>query len=131
MAYENTAYRRAVLSVLQKTGRHLTADEVYEELRKSAPRISKGTVYRNLRILRERGEIAALEVGGALTRFEGRQEPHYHFVCESCGSVFDLNEPVDHEMNTRIEKKTGFRVFYHHLEFRGRCSGCERTQTTK
>lgn len=130
MACENTAQRRAVLSVIQESRRHLTADEVYEEVRKSAPRISKGTVYRNLRILRDRGEIAALELSGALTRFEGTREPHYHFVCESCGQVFDLDEPVDQELNARVEKKSGFRIAYHHLEFRGRCSGCEGTQDT-
>ncbi len=130
MTHGDTGHRKAVLSVLQECRRHLTADEVYEEVRKSLPRISKGTVYRNLRILRERGDIVALELGGALTRFEARQEPHYHFVCEICGTVFDLDEPVGQDLNTRVEKKTGFRVSYHHLEFRGRCSGCESTQTT-
>lgn len=131
MSHYDTGHRRAILSVLQEAGGHLTADEVYEEVRRTIPRISKGTVYRNLRILRERGDIAALELGGTLTKFEGTREPHYHFICESCGQVFDLDEPVDRELNTRVAKKTGFKVFYHHLEFRGRCSGCERTQTTK
>ncbi len=130
MARDDTVHRKAVLSVLDEARWHLTADEVYEEVKKTLPRISKGTVYRNLRILRDRGDIAALELSGALTRFEGRREPHYHFVCESCGCVFDLDEPVDHELNARVEKKSGFRIAYHHLEFRGRCSGCESTQTT-
>ncbi len=126
----DTWQRETILHILRNGRAHPTADAVYEEVRKTVPRISKGTVYRNLRILRERGDIAALELSGKLTRYEGRQEPHYHFVCESCGSVFDLDEPVDQDLNARVEEKTGFTVLYHHLEFRGRCSGCERTQTT-
>ena len=70
------------------------------------------------------GEIMELNYGSAYSRFDGNPENHYHFVCENCGRVFDLDEQVNKEIDKRIEEKTGFSVKYHRLEFYGICSEC-------
>ena len=122
----NTKQRQAILDVLRGATSHPTADQVYDEVRKVIPHISKGTVYRNLRILSETGQISELNLSGTLGRFEGRQDNHYHFRCDKCGRVFDLDEPVDRELDKRIAKKTGFNISYHQLEFRGLCRDCRQ-----
>ena len=126
MIKRNTKQRLAVLDLLRQTDSHPTADWMYDELRKVMPHISKGTVYRNLKVLREMGEITDLDMIGGITRFEGRLENHYHFRCESCGRVFDLDEPIMNELDTKIAEKTGFKVSCHRLEFRGLCHHCQQ-----
>ena len=71
-------------------GVHPTADEVYQVVRKRLPRISLGTVYRNLDVLSESGEISRLDRCGAQYRFDGDLEQHYHIRCSSCGRVDDI-----------------------------------------
>ena len=121
-----TRQREAILNVLRQTDAHPTADLIYEEVRKVIPNISKGTIYRNLKVLRDMGEISELNLSGTVSRYEGRQENHYHFRCEICGRVFDLDEPVNNELNKRVARRTGFEVSYHQLEFRGLCRECQQ-----
>jgi Fur family peroxide stress response transcriptional regulator len=126
MKRRNTKQREAVLRVLRNTRAHPTADQIYDEVRQEIPNISKGTVYRNLQVLEEDGTITELNLNGTLSRYEVRQKSHYHFRCERCGRVFDLDEPVDKQIDERISKKTGFAVSYHQTEFRGLCQDCQK-----
>jgi len=126
MIRRETKQRAAILDVLRHSDSHPTADRIYEEVRQVIPSISKGTIYRNLKILQEKGEITELNLGGTASRYEGRREYHYHFRCERCGQVFDVDEPVNREVNYRVAQKTGFKVSYHQLEFRGLCHQCQR-----
>lgn len=120
-----TKQKEAILEVLRGTTSHPTADWVYNEVRKEIPNISLGTVYRNLRLLCESGEILELDLCGTLARFDARQDNHYHFRCEKCGRVFDVDLPVDEEIDRRAAQKTGFEVSFHRLEFRGVCKNCQ------
>ena len=126
MKRRETRQRKAILNLLRSADSHPTADRIYGEIRKAIPNISKGTVYRNLKILREKGEISELNLSGTISRYEGRQENHYHFRCDKCGRVFDLDEPVNNELDERVAKRTGFKVTYHQLEFRGLCKDCQQ-----
>jgi Fur family peroxide stress response transcriptional regulator len=116
--------RDAVLRVLMSTKSHPTAEWLYQEVRKEIPNISLGTVYRNLRLMKEQGEILELEQTGTFRRFDGNSSNHYHFRCDSCGRVFDIDEPLIAGIDQRVEENTGFMVSYHRLEFRGLCRDC-------
>ena len=122
-----TKQKEAILEVLRGTNSHPTADWVYNEVRKDIPNISLGTVYRNLRMLREGGEILELDLCGTLARFDARRDNHYHFRCEKCGRVFDVDMPVDEEMDRKATQNTGFKISCHRLEFRGICRECQRS----
>ncbi len=117
--------REAILDFLRRTSSHPTAYHVYEAVRKEIPNISLGTIYRNLRLLTDEAEIIELDLAGSLSRFDGDLKNHYHFRCEQCGRVFDVDDPVDLERNEKVAKKTGFRVSHHILEFRGLCRDCQ------
>lgn len=123
---KKTRQRAAILKILRNTQSHPTAFWIYEQVRKEIPDISLGTVYRNLNLLRDKGEILQLDFLRPLSHFDGRADPHYHFVCNSCRGIFDLNEPVNTELNNIIADKTGFKVFSHHLEFEGLCQNCQK-----
>ena len=120
--------RDAILQVIKNTGSHPGADWVYDKVRKEIPNISLGTVYRNLRLLSQAGEIRELDIPGSASRFDGSTSKHHHLICEKCGRVFDLDEDVDLKMETRIFEKTGFKVKRRYLKFIGLCSECQKQE---
>ena len=120
-----TKQREAILKILRSNRTHPSADQIYDAVRKEIPNISKGTVYRNLQVLREDGAILELNLNGTLSRYEEKQSRHYHFRCEKCGRVFDLDEPVDTEIDKKVAERTGFKVSSHQTEFRGLCKDCQ------
>jgi len=117
--------KEAILRVLKGTTSHPSADWVYEQVRREIPNISLGTVYRNLKLLKQEGEISELDLASTLSRFDGNSQDHYHFRCEKCGRIFDVDELVDKEIDDRVAQKTGFKVSHHRLEFRGLCKDCQ------
>jgi Fur family peroxide stress response transcriptional regulator len=123
-----TRQREAILRFLRNTRSHPTADQTYDEVRKEIPNISKGTVYRNLQVLQENGAITELRLTGTLSRYEVKQDNHYHFRCEQCGRVSDIHMPVDKKLDQQAANRTGLKISYHQLEFRGLCKECENRQ---
>ncbi len=123
--HRDTKQRGAILKMLMDTRSHPTADQIYDEVRKEIPNISKGTVYRNLQILQEEGAVTELKLNDTVSRYEVKQESHYHFRCEKCKRVFDLDEPVINDLNESVSKRTGYKVSHHQTEFRGLCKDCQ------
>jgi Fur family transcriptional regulator, peroxide stress response regulator len=122
---KHTQQRDLILLILKVTHAHPTADRIYEETRKKIPRISKGTVYRNLAILAEKDEIKEPYPSGTINRYEVKQPFHYHFRYERCGKVEDVNIPLSQELNHKEREATGYQVTYHQLEFLGFCKDCQ------
>lgn len=122
--YRMTKQRKEILEILRSTKSHPTADWVYEQVKKKIPKVSLGTVYRNLRILKEMGEILELNYGSTFSRFDGKPENHYHFVCKSCEKVMDVDTGVSHEMEKSVSKDMNCKVDFHRLEFYGTCHQC-------
>lgn len=115
--------REAILAELCKVKTHPTADEVYDMVRKIMPRISLGTVYRNLDFLSSRGVV--LRIGGAGTqkRFDGNPMPHPHLRCSVCGRVDDL----EHHLalpELSAEQSMGYGNLRCDVEFVGVCPMC-------
>jgi Fur family peroxide stress response transcriptional regulator len=121
-----TKQREAIVKLLRGGRCHLTADQIYDEVRKEIPSISKGTVYRNLKMLRDSGLVSELNLNDTVSRFEAKRDGHYHFRCERCSRVFDVNEPIDRELDRRVADRTGFKISCHQLEFRGLCHDCQQ-----
>lgn len=126
MKRRKTKQRIAIMEALKGVRTHPSADWIYDEVRKKLPQISKGTIYRNLNVLVDEGAIIELNVDGMVGRYEIKQDNHYHFICENCGRIFDLNEPVETGLNAKFAKKTGFKITEHRLEFRGLCRDCQK-----
>ncbi len=121
-----TKQKQVILDVLRSTKSHPTADWVYEQARKELPNISLGTVYRNLNVLKDMGEILELNYGSSQSHFDGNPENHYHFVCEDCRKVYDIEMPLNEAINTQACNETGFVIKGHRLEFYGLCEECQK-----
>jgi len=122
-----TRQRGIILEELRNVNSHPSADEIYEMVRRRLPRISLGTVYRNLEILCELGEIQKIEAGGPLKRFDGNPETHYHIRCIGCDRIVDA--PVDPfiKAGKAIHAATDYKIIGHRFEFLGVCPTCSET----
>lgn len=119
-----TQRRRIILEELQQVRTHPTASEVHELVRKRLPKISLGTVYRNLEMLSASGLIQKLETAGTQKRFDGAVENHYHVRCVQCGRIEDVPIPTLAGMDEIVRGVSDFEILWHRLEFCGLCPRC-------
>jgi Fur family ferric uptake transcriptional regulator len=119
-----TRQREVILEELRKVNTHPSADEVYEMVRKRLPRISLGTVYRNLEILSESGVIQKLEPGCTLKRFDGNPSEHSHIRCIRCDRIADVPMIPGFEIDLEQINASDFEITGHRLEFLGVCPQC-------
>jgi len=127
MGFRLSKQRKVILEELQKVNSHPTADEVYDMVRKIIPRISLGTVYRNLEFLSSKGLVLKLGAPGAQKRFDGVAEPHPHIRCAVCTQVADVE--CDVEIPIIPDSCTsGYTILNTNVEFVGICPKCQKTQ---
>jgi len=124
-----TKQRRVIVEELKKLKTHPTATLIYELVRKRLPRISLGTVYRNLDLLAEAGIIQKLETAGTQKRFDGTVENHYHVRCVQCGQVDDIPLPLLGEIEDLLGGLSNYKILSHRLEFQGVCPSCQVDST--
>lgn len=122
----NTIQRDLVLQAVQDLQNHPTPDEVYTYIRKKHPTISKGTVYRNLNVLVEKGLLRKVDVPDSANRVDHILGAHYHIECRICGNVYDVDMPdMSSEIEKKIRSKNGFDIERHDLFFFGVCPECK------
>ena len=124
----NTVQRQIILDTLNDIPTHPTVDELYSEIRKRHPSISKTTIYRNLRHLAQGGLIGNVALSDDVERYDKRTDQHYHFQCKSCGELLDVD--IDHlvGINEKVQEKYGFLVEKHDVVFVGSCPQCKENQ---
>ncbi len=120
----NSRQRRRILELLQLSDAHPTADRIYSKLKKEFPKLSLGTVYRNLTILVEQDLVKKIHFGSTFDRFEAHMDQHYHLICEKCKNIFDFHMPVYNELNVKARQLTNFSIQRHMIEFFGTCQNC-------
>lgn len=119
-----TRQRQAILEIVSRPGWHPTGDEVYRVARRRLPRISLGTVYRNLDTLSSQGFIQRIELAGQPKRFDRVVRAHYHARCLSCGRLEDVAAgPASSTRRVTVGLK-GWEIVERRLEFVGICPEC-------
>jgi Fur family ferric uptake transcriptional regulator len=119
-----TESRKAILSALEGDHSHPTADEVYETVRRSIPRISLGTVYRNLDLLAREGLITAISDAGEQRRYDAGRSQHHHVRCEVCGRLDDVTLDDPHAIEQMLSERCGYEIHGYRLCFVGVCGRC-------
>lgn len=131
MQLRMTNQREIILQELRKSKQHLTADDLYERVKKKMPRISLATVYRNLEILSEAGIIAKLEISGRQKRFDYDVTEHDHIYCVECQRVDNLEIDRESIKDVNWDSDKGYAVQGYRLEVAGVCPGCQRKRKAK
>ncbi len=124
MAVKYSRQRQLIHSFLMTRKDHPTADVVYQNVRQEYPNISLGTVYRNLTLLADRGEILRLQVGDGVDHFDADTSRHCHFVCSDCGGVTDMQIDCMDEMLAKARRNFDGRVERQTTCFYGLCGKC-------
>jgi len=124
-----TPSRRAILERVRHSASHPTADEVYREVRKALPRVSLGTVYRNLEILVRRGLIRIVDDAGGRRRYDRTLEDHCHAQCRSCGRIEDVRVDAWPRLERLLEGECDFEIDGCRVNFVGICPECAHGPT--
>lgn len=121
----NTRQRKLVLDAVRQSYNHPTADEIYNAVREQDDKISRGTVYRNLNLLADAGEILSIKTPGG-SRFDRTIEPHapYHLHLVQ-PAVIDVPAPLRcPRLDAKASEQIGWNVTSHYTIFEGLCPNC-------
>ena len=125
MNHRNTQQRQVILEELRNLHSHPTAAALYALVRDRLPKISLGTVYRNLEMLHRLGIIEKLEFGGGEARYDGTVENHYHIRCVNCGRIDDVSTPPLDLPGGDGNDLGGYKILGHRFEYLGLCPDCQ------
>lgn len=125
MIRRNTAQKTLVKQAVFDIHDHVCAEEIYEHIRKSHPQIGKGTVYRNLNILSEEGEIRRVEIPNGPDYFDFTLKNHYHLRCVDCGKVFDVDMDEVSGLINQVHDTKGMKILDYDILFKGVCNKCQ------
>ena len=130
-----TIPREAILELLSRSQKHMSAKELYASLYDSYPGIGLTTVYRTLDLLARMGIVTKLTLGDGQSRYEFKSrekvDHHHHLICTGCGKIIDYSEFLDEELSLvkkteeRLAKKYNFMIQDHNIEFLGLCEKCK------
>lgn len=123
MRTRTTSQRRAIMEAVRSAGGHPTAYDVFESVRRTMPRVSLGTVYRNLDVLAQMGVVKKIETAGSQMRFDAGVGPHCHVVCTECGRIEDISDASFRGVGVPTEVN-GFKVTGQRVELLGQCPAC-------
>ena len=120
--------REEIYGMVKKMQSHPTADDVYTALKPIHPQLSLGTVYRNLNVLCQSGQLRKIEIPNSSDRFDATLVPHYHFLCTQCGRVIDVELLELPDRLDTLAHQAGFSITSHELTIRGACKDCSVEQ---
>ena len=116
----NTRQKNLILEIINNSYTHPSASDVYEECKKTIPDISLGTVYRNLNLLVDLGQIKRIKMPDNIDRFDRAHDDHAHFICLHCGKIIDVKQKFLEDEIIIGENK----VLDYEINFRGICKKC-------
>ncbi len=125
-----TEQREIVLNILLTAKEHLTAEEVYNQIKREYPdsNIGIATVYRALSFLEEVDLIASITFGTDGKKYESNAKSHHdHLICTECGKIIEFIDEEIEKRQDKIAKKNNFRITSHSMQLYGTCSECQES----
>ena len=116
--------RDMIYNYMLETKEHPSAEMIYEDLKKIEPNLSLGTVYRNLKLLEELGMVRKVTNVNNVERYDAMTYDHIHFVCDECGSVFDLPNFDNEVIKEKFSNEVGGEINWVNIILGGKCKHC-------
>ncbi|WP_315067231.1 Fur family transcriptional regulator [uncultured Clostridium sp.] len=129
--YKLTPQRRSIVdTIIDNEGQHLTAEEIYDKVKKSCPEIGLATVYRTILLLEELGVISRLELNDGCSRYEilhsNETHRHHHLICNICHKVLEVQDDLLEDLEVDIQNRYKFKILDHSVKFYGICDECQK-----
>lgn len=125
--YRLTPQRMMVLSAIESSDNHISAEEIYAQVVAKYPHVNISTVYRTLELLKRLGLVTETDLGGGRVRYHPAEKGrHHHLVCQECGRIIDLDESVLSSLKNRLLREYKFSADLRHLAIFGRCENCTK-----
>ncbi len=125
--YRLTPQRMMILSAIEDSDNHISAEEIYAEVVAKYPRVNISTVYRTLELLKRLGLVTETDLGGGRVRYHPADKGHHHhLVCQECGATIDLDETVLFPLKDTLLREYKFIADLRHLAIFGRCVNCSK-----
>lgn len=122
-----TPQRVMILSIVQSSRGHLSAEEIHARVREQYPYVDISTVYRTLELLKELHLVTETNLGHGRAVYELRDaEPHHHAVCRGCGGILDLDHTLLKPLQIALQEQYGFAADIDHFAIFGLCQNCQR-----
>ena len=123
--YRLTPQRVMILSAIENSDDHISAEEIYAQISAKYPRVNISTVYRTLELLKQLGLVTETNLGGGRVRYHSAEKGHHHhLVCQECGAIIDLDESVLFSLRDTLLREYKFIADLRHLAIFGRCVNC-------
>jgi len=125
--YRLTPQRMMILSAIENSDDHISAEEIHAQIATTYPHINISTVYRTLELLKRQGLVTETDLGGGRVRYHPVDKGHHHhLVCQECGAIIDLDESVLTPLKTVLLREYKFIADLRHLAIFGRCVNCSK-----
>ena len=129
--YKLTPQRRAIVdTIIQSEGKHLTAEEIYDEVKKVCPEIGLATVYRTIQLFEQIGLVSKLQLNDGCSRYEivhsDERHMHHHLICNICNAVIEVEDDLLEQLEDKIKKQYKFKILDHSVKFYGICEECQK-----
>ena len=125
--YRLTPQRLMILSAIEDTDSHISAEEIYTQVVAKYPNVNISTVYRTLELLKRLGLVTETDMGGGRVRYHPADKGHHHhLVCQECGAIIDLDESMLVSLKNTLLQDYNFVADLRHLAIFGRCVKCSK-----
>jgi len=125
--YRLTPQRMMILSAIENSDDHISAEEIYAQVVAKYPHVNISTVYRTLELLKRLGMVTETDLGEGRVRYHPADKGHHHhLVCTECGAVIDLDESLLSSLKSALLREYKFVADLRHLAIFGRCVKCSK-----
>ena len=125
--YRLTPQRMMILSAIENSDDHISAEEIYAQVVAKYPHVNISTVYRTLELLKQLGLVTETDLGGGRVRYHPAEKGHHHhLVCIECGAIIDLDESLLSSLRSTLLREYKFSADLRHLAIFGRCANCSK-----
>jgi Fur family ferric uptake transcriptional regulator len=125
--YRLTPQRIMVISAIEDSDGHISAEEIYAQVIAKYPNVNISTVYRTLELLKQLGLVTVTDLGEGRVRYHpAGKGHHHHLVCQQCGAIIDLDESILSDLKSALLREYQFSADLRHLAIFGRCVQCSK-----
>lgn len=125
LGYRLTPQRMMIVAAIESSDDHISAEEIYTQVKAKYPHMNPSTIYRTLELLERLGLVTETDLGEGRVRYHSADKGHHHhLVCQRCGKIIDLDETLLSPLKEALRKRHDFKADLRHLAIFGYCAQC-------